>query len=182
MNSWMDDGRSLQICAWLSVILVISALAGCSSFVSEGTGAAAGVAGVAIANQVTDNAAAATGIGLGVQAAAKAGLQYAQRLTRGEEQDAIAEAASALQVGEIASWEVDHALPLEPNTYGQVSVSRQITALGTPCKELVFSVIPADTVDPDLDQSFYVATVCLHDQQWRWASAEPATERWGSLQ
>lgn len=168
---------TLAICSFLLLNLTA-----CSSFVSEGTGAAAGVAGVAIANQVTDNAAAATGIGLGVQAAAKAGLQYAQRLTRGEEQDAIAEAASSLGIGEIATWKVDHALPLEANAYGQVSVSRLVVALGNQCKELVFSVIPTDTVNPTIDQQFYVATVCLHDQQWRWANAEPATERWGSLQ
>lgn len=57
---------------WGALGLSLLLLVGCTSMVSEGTGAAAGVAGVAIANQITDNAAAATGIGLGVQAAAKA--------------------------------------------------------------------------------------------------------------
>ena len=168
----------LAICAVAGVL----ALSGCTSLVSEGTSAAAGVAGVAIAEQVTDNAALATGIGLGVQAAAKAGLQYAQRLTRGEEQDAIAEAASQLQVGEVANWQVDHALPLEPNAYGQVTVSRIVSGLGMSCKELVFSTIPKKTSDADVDKAFFVSTICQDGAMWRWASAEPATARWGALQ
>lgn len=52
------------------VLAGLMALSGCSSLLSEGTGAAAGIAGTAIANKVTDNPTVATGIGLGVQAGA----------------------------------------------------------------------------------------------------------------
>ncbi|WP_347557585.1 hypothetical protein [Robbsia sp. KACC 23696] len=30
--------------------------------------------------------------------------------------------------------------------------------------------------------AFYVATICRDGATWKWASAEPATERWGALQ
>jgi hypothetical protein len=33
-----------------------------------------------------------------------------------------------------------------------------------------------------LNRAFYTATVCLDGAKWKWASAEPATARWGSLQ
>jgi hypothetical protein len=33
-----------------------------------------------------------------------------------------------------------------------------------------------------MHRAFYTANVCLDGKQWKWASAEPATERWGSLQ
>ena len=56
------------------------ALSGCSSLMSEGTTAAAGIGGAALAAKVTDNAAVATGIGLGVQAGARAALQHSQRV------------------------------------------------------------------------------------------------------
>lgn len=167
------------------VILGLSALiglSGCSSFLAEGTGAAAGIAGVAIADQITDNAAVATGIGLGVQAAAKAGLQYLQRQTRAEEQDAIALAASTLALNEVAEWVVAHALPIESDAYGQVTVSRLIGGMGLQCKEIVFSVIAKDANDTEAERGFYVSTICQDNEQWRWASAEPATARWGSLQ
>ena len=162
-------------------LLVAFLLSGCSSFLAEGTSAGAGVAGAAIAESMTDNAAVATGIGLGVQAAAKAGLQYAQRKTRAEEQDAIAQAAAGLQVGEVGEWAVIHGLPIESDAQGKVTVSRMIGGIGLACKEIVFSVV-AMNAPPETPHAYYVTTICDDQGQWRWASAEPATARWGSLQ
>nr|WP_220806057.1 hypothetical protein [Achromobacter sp. UMC71] len=162
----------------LSVVCA-SALSGCNSLLSEGTSAGAGIAGAAIANKLTDNATVATGIGLGVQAGAKAALAYAQRKTRGEEQDAIARAAAPLAVGEVADWRVKHQLPIEGDAQGQVTISRLIGDQDLRCKEVVFSIDrPADTPQ----REFYITTVCQDGEQWRWANAEPATARWGSLQ
>lgn len=150
---------------------------------SEGTGAAAGIAGTAIANKVTDNATVATGIGLGVQAGAKAALAYAQRKTRGEEQDAIATAAGALDVGAVGPWRVKHQIPIESDAQGQVSVSRLIGGVGLQCKEVVFSIdTPAEKEQAGPQREFFVTTICRDGAHWRWASAEPATARWGSLQ
>lgn len=164
------------------VIVAGGILSGCSSFLSEGTSAAAGVAGVAIANQVTDNAAVATGIGLGVQAGAKAGLQYLERKVRGEEQDAIASAAGVLHVGEIADWQVEHSIAIEADAYGQVTVSRLVGGMGLHCKEVVFSVIDKVAFNPEAERQFYVSMICQDNEVWRWANAEPATSRWGALQ
>ena len=157
-------------------------LSGCSSMLTEGSSAAAGIAGVAIADQITDNAAVATGIGLGVQAATRAGVQYLQRNTRAEEQDAIALAASTLQVGDVAEWQVSHNIPIEEDAYGQVTVSRLMGGVGLQCKEVVFSVVSVEADDPERAQAFYVSTICQDGEVWRWANAEPATSRWGSLQ
>lgn len=164
---------------------LVLALSGCNSLLYEGTGAAAGVAGTAIASQVTDNATVATGIGLGVQAGAKAALAYAQRETRGEEQSAIAMAAGPLDVGKVAQWSVNHRLPIERDAQGQVTVSREIGGESLDCKEIVFSVdADADGEDAGAasQRAFYVTTICRDGEHWRWASAEPATSRWGSLQ
>lgn len=164
-------------------LAALTLLSGCNSLLSEGTGAGAGIAGTAIANKVTDNATVATGIGLGVQAGAKAALAYAQRKTRGEEQDAIASAAGPLAVGSVASWNVKHQIPIENDARGQVSVSRLIGGVGLECKEVIFSIdTPAKKAGAEPLREFYVTTVCRDGEHWRWASAEPATARWGSLQ
>lgn len=183
--------------AALPLLLAAAALAGtgCSSLLNEGTAAGAGVAGAAIAGAVTDNAAVATGIGLGVQAGAKAALQYSQRQVHAAAQDRIAQAAGALAVGAVASWATDHAAPLEAEERGRVTVSRLIGDKQLSCKEIVFSVdppapagaasLPASSpaaAAPGGGSAFYVAAICRDGDQWKWASAEPATARWGNLQ
>ena len=58
--------------------------------------------------------------------------------------------------------------------------TRLVGAADFKCKEIVFSV---DTIKHKAPhREFYTATVCLDGDDWKWASAEPATERWGSLQ
>ena len=155
-------------------------LGGCSSLLTEGTSAAAGITGAAVANTITSNGAVAAGIGLGVQAAARAGLQYAERRAHRAEQLQIAAVAGPLPVGGVAPWSIDHDLPIEADERGEVTVSRLIGAAPLSCKEIVFSV--DRTRKGILNRAFYTATICNDGATWRWASAEPATERWGSLQ
>ena len=155
-------------------------LTGCQALLAEGTSTVAGIGGASIADSVGANAATTTGIGLGVQAIGRAGLQYAQRVTHRAAQDRVAAAAGPLPVGGVGEWATDHAVPVEPNERGQVAVSRLISSGPLECKEIVFSV---DTGRAErLRRSFYVAAVCRDGETWKWASAEPATERWGSLQ
>jgi hypothetical protein len=144
------------------------------------TSAGAGIAGAAIAHGVTDNAGVTTGIGLGVQAAARAGLQYAERKTHQAEQDHIAAVAGALRVGAVGRWQVVHGIPLEANEQGEVTVSRVLGGADIACKEIVFSVEHARQTGTT--REFYTATVCRDGAEWKWATAEPATERWGALQ
>lgn len=167
---------------WLrgASIAMLCCASGCSSLLNVGSAELAGVSGAAIAGAITDNAAAATGIGLGVQAAGRATLQFAQRRVHRAVQDRIAEAAGDLQVGAVAHWRAEHRLPLERDEQGRVTVSRVISTQDLHCKEVVFSV---DSVDKGTPRSgFYVAAICRDGDKWKWASAEPSTERWGRLQ
>jgi hypothetical protein len=153
---------------------------GCSSLLSEGSATAAGVAGTAVAASVTKNAAVSAGIGLGVLAAAQAGVKALERDYHGHQQDRIAEAAGGLAPGQVTRWESKHVIELEPDEAGRVTVSRVISATDLSCKEIVFSV---DHVKDEATlSSFYVATICKDSLKWRWATAEPATARWGNLQ
>lgn len=155
-------------------------LAGCSSILTETTSDVAGIAGAGAANAVTKSAALATGIGLGVQAGANAGLQYVERRVHAAEQDRIAAAAGPLPVGAVSPWSVHHRLPVEDDEQGQVVVTRVLGSGDMLCKEIIFSV--DRQTKQGLRRAFYIASVCRDGPVWRWASAEPATPRWGSLQ
>jgi hypothetical protein len=149
---------------------------------SEGATTGAGIAGAGLAAKVTSNAAEATGIGLGAVAAAKAGVQYTERVVHQETQDSIAAVAGPLHLGAVAAWRVSHAMPIEDDEQGRVTVSRAISQGKLDCKEIVFSVDTAATNSAPAASAFYVASICKDGKTWKWASAEPATERWGSLQ
>lgn len=160
-------------------------VAGCSSLFHEGAASGAGVAGTALASKVTRNATVASGIGLGVLAAAQAGVKTVERNYHGDQQDQIAEIAGPLAVGQVARWQSRHTIQLEPDAGGKVTVSRLIGGNSLNCKEIVFSVEEmADGGTPNAApvSSFYVATICQDASKWKWASAEPATARWGALQ
>jgi len=181
-NSGVQVGRrgqtnrpSVLALVWCAVIL-----GGCTSLLAEGTSAGAGVASAAMTRGVTDNAGVTTGIGLGVQAAARAGLQYAQRKLHQAEQDHIAATAGNLRVGAVGRWQITHDIPIEANEEGEVTVSRILGGTGFTCKEIVFSV--EHTEKDGITREFYTATICRDGAKWKWATAEPATERWGSLQ
>jgi Ethanolamine utilization protein EutJ (predicted chaperonin) len=155
-------------------------MGGCSSLLTASTADVAGVAGAGISNAVTKEAAVATGIGLGVAAGANAGLQYVERDVHRAEQDRIAEAAGPLPPGTVAHWSVRHDIPIENGEQGDVVVVRTIGTDAFTCKEIVFSVDGVEEHAPV--RAFYTATVCRDGAVWKWASAEPATERWGALQ
>lgn len=154
----------------------------CTSVYTESATAGAGIAGAAVASKVTRNAAVATGIGLGAVAAAKAGVQYTERVVHRDTQNKIASAAGPLAIGAVAPWNVKHAVPVEADEHGRVTVSRAISTGALDCKEIVFSVDADATKDKPASSAFYVASICRDGNAWKWASAEPATERWGALQ
>jgi hypothetical protein len=168
---------SLTLLAALSL-----ACAACSSLYSEGAQTGAGIGGAAIASKVTNNASVATGIGLGFVAAAKAGVQYSERVVHRNTQDSIAKVAGPLDVGGVAPWSITHSFPIEDDEHGRVTVSRVISSGTLDCKEIVFSVDHEATKDAAATSAFYVAAVCRDGDNWKWASAEPATDRWGALQ
>jgi hypothetical protein len=172
-----------RIASFVTVaVLIMASLSGCSSLYSEGATAGAGIAGAAVAGKVTRNAAVATGIGLGVVAAAGAGVQYTERVVHRNTQDGIAKVAGPLDEGAVAPWSVTHSVPIEDDQHGRVTVSRTISAGALDCKEIVFSVDVDATRDKPASSAFYVASICRDGNAWKWASAEPATGRWGALQ
>lgn len=161
-----------------------SLLPGCRSLLTEGTADLAGVAGAAVAGAVTSSAVGGAAIGLGVRSIAREGLSYAERRAHRATQDAVAAAAGPLAPGAVAPWSVRHSLPVEPDGAGEVAVSRALGAGSFRCKEIVFSVDTRDRDGPR--RAFYTATICQDGPEaggvWRWASAEPAVERWDGLQ
>jgi hypothetical protein len=164
----------------LLLISLSGTIVGCSSVLTATTADVAGIAGAGISNAVTKEAAVATGIGLGVAAGANAGLQYVERNVHRAEQDRIAEAAGPLSPGQVAHWSVRHDVPIESDEQGEVVVVRAIGSDAFSCKEIVFSVDHIEKNAPT--RAFYTATVCRDGAVWKWASAEPATERWDALQ
>jgi flavin-binding protein dodecin len=162
----------LSVCA--------AALGGCGSVLTATTADVSGIASAGIASAVTKSPTAAAGIGLGVAAGANAGLQYAERTVHSAEQDRIAEAAGGLDPGAVGHWKVSHTIPIEDDEHGDLVVTRLIGSSDFNCKEIVFSV--DTTEDKAVKRAFYTATVCQDGAVWKWASAEPATARWGALQ
>ena len=155
---------------------------------AEGTADLAGIVGAGAASTVTRSAAGAAAIGLGVRSLAGEGLRYVERRVHGTAQDAVASAAGPLEPGMIAPWSVRHSVPIEDDEAGEVVVSRVLGAGSFRCKEIVFSVDTRDRTGPR--RAFYTAMICRDNFHggprnggvWRWASAEPAVERWGGLQ
>lgn len=163
-----------------AVLLALLALSGCGSLLTEGTADLAGVAGAGAASAVTKSAAGAAAIGLVVRSVASEGLKFAERSVHREEQDALATVAGPLAPGAVAPWSVSHRIPIEDDEHGDVVVSRAFGAGPIQCKEIVFSV--DRTRHSLVRRAFYITTICQDGARWRWASAEPATERWGGIQ
>jgi hypothetical protein len=173
------DGRELF--AWFAaMLLAVLPLGGCGSFLTQGTADAAGVTGAGVAGAVTRNATVGAAIGLGVASAANAGLLFVERRVHTAEQDRIAAVAGALPEGAVGTWSVSHTIPIERAEHGEVAVSHAFGGSDFACKEIVFSVDHG--AGAELQRAFYTATVCRDGGFWRWATAEPATARWGGLQ
>jgi len=162
------------------LLACVSTLCGCESLLTATTADVAGIAGAGVAGAVTKSPAAAAAIGLGVAAGANAGLQYVERDVHKAEQDQIAQAAGPLDPGTVGHWSVSHKIPIEANEHGDVVVTRVVGTSDFNCKEIIFSVDTIEKTGPH--RAFYTAAVCHDGQTWKWASGEPATTRWGSLQ
>ncbi len=173
--------------AGLLPICLIFILAGCSSVLTQGAGAGGGVAGASVANVFINNGAVTAGAGLGGQAVAIAGAQYLEKDVHGSEQQAIASAAADVPVGGVGNWRVVHDIPIEKNEHGELTVVQEFApdlpsgaAPSFDCKEIIFSV-DIET-RKQINRNFYTTFVCRDSAGWKWATAEPATARWGSLQ
>ena len=164
------DG-ALGIAAMRLAALPLLLLAGCSSASSVVGVVAGGVAGGATANPV---------VGFGVGVATAAVSDYAIRTVARHwhqgEQDAIAAAAGELPVGGAGPWRIEHSLPFG-NEHGRLEVVRSIDNPLASCREVLFSVEESGAAP-----AWYEVDICQQRNGWKWASAEPAVERWGFLQ
>jgi hypothetical protein len=147
---------------------------GCGS-VGAATGAAAGIA----TGLVSSNPAVGIGVGIAVQAATDAAVKHYMLVMHTDQQNEIAALAGGMPVGDSKPWRVKHTLPIE-NGHGEVRVTRAFTSSLAICKDFVFSI--ADSDKPGAHEDWFTASACLQDKGWKWASAEPAVERWGNLQ
>lgn len=136
----------------------------------------AGVAAGAVAGGASANPAIGFGVGVAVDAATDAGLKYFGRRRQRAEQDAIAAVAGGTAAGATAAWEIRHDIPFG-NEHGQVRVVEATDNALASCRRILFSV------EEDGEPShWFAADVCQQASGWKWASAEPAVERWGNLQ
>jgi hypothetical protein len=167
-------GFSRSSVSTVLLLMTAVALSGCNS-IGGFAGAAAGVASGA----VTSNPAVGYAIGIGVQAATDAATKYVFRNWQKAEQDEIAAVVGNLEVGQSRRWAIVHPISYG-NEQGEVRVTRLIDTPLALCKEVMLSVDTGEGAQ--LKRAWYTASACRSDDVWKWAVAEPAVERWGSLQ
>jgi hypothetical protein len=150
--------------------------AGCQS-VGAFAGATAGI----VTGAATTNPAVGIGIGIAVQAATDEAINRTMRNLHQDQQDAMAAIAGETPIGTMRQWQVKHMIPLE-NGHGHVLVLRNLETPLTQCREFAFSVMEDGKSDQPPREQWFTASACKQAQGWKWASAEPSTQRWGSLQ
>ena len=156
-------------------LALIGMLAGCSSI-----GGFAGAVVGAASGTLTTNPAVGVGVGIAVQAATDSAFQRIFRNMQANEQNRIAEIAGGLTVGQQHAWNIHHRIPFT-DEHGELRVVGVIDNALTTCKEVMFSVAGGSQESPS--QQWFVTQTCRQgDGQWRWAAAEPAVARWGTLQ
>lgn len=151
--------------AAVALIGLLNACAAAPDLIGIGTGGAAGA--------LTANPYVAIAVGAGVRAVVKAGLDEAKKTRQDTRQQALADVAGGLAVGETARWQAEHVLNIG-NVAGQVEVLREIATPLATCKEVALQV--------DGEPNLFITSLCGYDDGWHWATAEPATTRWGYLQ
>jgi hypothetical protein len=150
------------------LLLAATTLGGCSL-----GPAAAGVAAGGTAAAISANPVVGYAVGLGVRAGANELLKYYVRVRQTAEQDAIANAAGEAPLGSSRRWEIRHTIPIG-NARGSLAVVAEIPNPLARCREVMFSTDGGD--------SPFITQVCHDRHRWHWATAEPAVDRWGTLQ
>jgi hypothetical protein len=148
-------------------LLLLPLLGGCA-VVSDVAGLAVGGA----AGAATGNPVVAYAVGIGVRAGVDELRRYVVRRRQQGEQDALAEAAGDTPLDTSRAWQIRHTIPIG-NVSGMFVPIREIRTPLADCREVLF------TAD---DDGVFTTAVCRQDSGWKWASAEPAVDRWGFLQ
>ena len=154
--------------------LAAGALAGCGS-IPDTAGAVAGIT----AGGISSNPLVAYAVGLGVRAVTEDVVRRVDRRLQAAEQREVAAAIGAAAPGQARPWRVEHGLPLIGDAGGEVRVTRVVENPLAACKEALFSVEAGEGAART--REWFTTTACEGDGGWRWAAAEPAVARWGSL-
>jgi len=155
----------------LFAIVLLAGCKGAPEIAAVVTGGAVGAA--------TGSPALGFAVGVAADAGANYAFRYISRTRQGAEQDAIAQTAGELPVGGEAAWKIEHTIPIG-NEHGQLRVVRVIESQLATCKEVAFSVEEGE--GNEIKRTLFTTDICKHAETWKWASAEPAVERWGPLQ
>jgi hypothetical protein len=155
-------------------LFAVVLLAGCKAAPQIAAVVTGGAAGAA-----TGSPAVGFAIGVATDAGANYAFRYIARTRQGAEQDAIARVAGELPVGSEAAWKIEHTIPIG-NEHGRLRVVRAIDSPLAACKEVAFSVEEGE--GDKLKRALFTTDICKQADTWKWASAEPAVERWGFLQ
>jgi hypothetical protein len=160
-----------------AVLAAAAMLAGCSTV----GGLAGAVAGITTGS-FTSNPAVGIAVSVSVKALTDAQVKKLLRSLQQDEQDEIAALAGTMTPGEIRQWQVRHVIPYG-NNQGDMQVTRVIDTPLASCREVMFTVVDRKAAAPsdDVPRAWFAANVCRQDSRWKWAIAEPAVERWGSL-
>jgi hypothetical protein len=168
-------GPAMRWACPVATIAVAGLLGGCSSL-----GGFAGAVAGAATGTATTNPAIGIGVGIAVKTATDAGLRKVFRDMQADEQDRIAAIAGSMRVGEYRTWDIHYRIPFNDER-GEIRVIGAIDNALATCKEVMFSVAGGPKKAPT-SQWFITQTCRQSDGEWRWAAAEPAVARWGSLQ
>lgn len=164
-----------RIGALLAGLAVAGTLAGCNSL-----GGFAGAVAAVTTGAATSNPAVGVGVGVAVKSGTDAVVKKIFRDMQADEQNRIAGIAGAMKVGEERPWDISHTIPFHDER-GEIRVVGVSRNAFTTCKEVMFSVVGGKQEAPT--RQWFVTQTCRQpDGEWRWAAAEPAVGRWGSLQ
>lgn len=169
--------KNLRLAAKAFMAVTALGLSACSTV----GGLAGTVAGIA-SGSFTSNPAIGIAVSVSVKAATDAGIKNLLRSLQQDEQDEIAALAGMMQQGEVRPWQVRHKIPYG-NNQGDMQIIRSIVTPLASCKEVMFTVddAKAAAVSDGTARTWFAAHVCLQENGWKWANAEPAVERWGAL-
>ena len=158
----------------MAALTCAALLAGCNTIPQVTAVIAGGAAGGA-----TGNPAVGFAVGVATDAAANYVVRYYGRARQGAEQDVIAQLAGSLPVGDEASWQINHFIPIG-DEHGKLRVVEVTDTKLATCRHVIFSV--DEGKPPKLQRSWYATDICKDAKAWKWATAEPAVPRWGFLQ
>ncbi len=162
--------RTMRSAATLLVLLATSLLASACSSLADIAGTASAVS----AGAVTGNPAIAIGVGGVVRGSIDATEKAYARVNARHTHELITAVAAPLAPGEAGNWHEPHRF--SDDVSGRVEVTRLIESKLATCKELAF------IIDGDPEEIVpYRGAICRTTGDWRWAMAEPSTERWSVL-